>query len=77
MTERHSLTPATKKELETAKAKGQLIGFAQGAGAMLLVGVALKFIGWIPIILVGGAVAYVGYKLLFRKKDKDKETSEE
>ena len=73
MTERHSLTPATKKELETAKANGQLIGFAQGAGAMLLVGVALKFIGWIPILLVGGAVAYVGYKLLFRRKDKEEE----
>ena len=70
MTEHHSLTPATQKELETAKAKGQLIGFAQGAGAMILVGVALKFMWWIPVLLVGGAVAYVGYKLLFRRKDK-------
>ena len=70
MTEHHTLTPATKKDLETAKAKGQLIGFAQGAGAMILVGIALKFLGWIPIVLVGGAVAYVGYKLLFGRKDK-------
>lgn len=70
MTEHQSLTPATKKELETAKAKGQIIGFAQGVGAMILLGVALKFMWWIPVLLVGGGLAYVGYKLLFRRKDK-------
>jgi MFS superfamily sulfate permease-like transporter len=77
MSDKHSLTPATKKEIESARATGQVIGFAQGVGAALLVGVALKFLGWIPFLVVGGAVVYVGYKLLFRRKGKGKEEKEE
>lgn len=76
MSDKHSLTPATKKELDTARAKGQVIGFAEGVGATLLVGVALKFLWWIPVLAVGGAVVYVGYRLLFRRKGK-KEKEEE
>lgn len=77
MSDKHSLTAATKKEIEAARATGQVIGFAQGVGVALLVGVALKFVTWIPFLLVGGAVAYVGYKLLFRRKGKKKEEKEE
>lgn len=77
MSDSHSLTPATKKELEVAKAKGQLVGFAQGVGATLLVGIALKFLGWIPFLLVGGVVAYAGYKLIFGRKHKHEHEDEE
>jgi MFS superfamily sulfate permease-like transporter len=76
MSDKHSLAPATKKEIEAARATGQVIGFAQGVGAALLVGVALKFLGWIPFIAVGGAVVYVGYRLLFRRKGKKEEEGE-
>jgi MFS superfamily sulfate permease-like transporter len=73
MSEKQSLTPVTEQKLEVARTKGQVIGFAQGVGATLLVGIALKFLGWIPFLLVGGVVAYVGYKLLFGRKGKDEE----
>lgn len=73
MTDHNALTPLTERQLETARTKGQVIGFAQGAGVMLLVGIVLKFLGWIPFIVVGGAVFYIGYKLLTRGKDKKEE----
>lgn len=69
MSEHHELTPATKQELENAKTKGQVIGFAQGVGATVLLGVVLKFLGWIPLLLAGGAVVWIGYKLLTRHKE--------
>jgi hypothetical protein len=73
MADQHSLTPVTEQKLQTARTKGQVIGFAQGVGATLLVGVVLKFLGWIPFLVVGGAVAYLGYKLFFRHKGKEKD----
>ncbi|HZD04096.1 MAG TPA: hypothetical protein VE173_04235 [Longimicrobiales bacterium] len=73
MKDAKALTPVTERQLETARTKGQVIGFAQGAVAMLLVGIVLKFLGWIPFIAVGGAVFYIGYKLLSRRKDGERE----
>jgi hypothetical protein len=70
MADRTALTTATKQELENARTKGQVIGWIQGAGAVIAVGVALKFLGWIPVLLIGGAVVYLGYKLLSGGKSK-------
>lgn len=54
----------SKSDLENARTKGQVIGWVQGAGALLVLGVALKFIGLIPILVVGGVVAFVAVKAL-------------
>lgn len=54
----------SKSDLETARTKGQVMGWVQGAGAVLAVGVVLKLLGWIPTLLVVGAVVYVLYRLL-------------
>jgi uncharacterized membrane protein YqgA involved in biofilm formation len=51
-------------EIESARTKGQVIGLIQGAGGMLLLGLAFSLIGWIPIIVVGALVAIVVAKLL-------------
>ncbi|MEZ4416041.1 MAG: hypothetical protein R3E10_09800 [Gemmatimonadota bacterium] len=54
----------TKTDLETARTKGQVLGWAQGAGAVLAAGLALKLLGWIPTVLVVGGVVYLLYRLL-------------
>jgi len=58
----------TRQDLENARTKGQLIGWIQGAGAVFALGLVLKFVGWIPVLVVGGAVGYLGYRLFFRKR---------
>ena len=59
----------TRTDLENAKSKGQLIGWVQ-AGAVVLGGVLLlKAIGLIPVLLVVGAAAFIGYKVVTRKRE--------
>jgi len=53
----------SKSDLETARTKGQMVGWAQGAGSLIAVGLVLKLLGWIPAILVFGGVGYVIYRL--------------
>jgi hypothetical protein len=58
----------TRTDLENARTKGQLVGWVQ-AGAVVVGGVLLlKAIGWIPVVLMVGAAAFIGYKVLSRKK---------
>ena len=68
MPSRHPLTRPHNEELEAARTKGQVIGWIQGAAAMFVFGVVLKFIGWIPLIAVAGLGLFIGYKLLSGKK---------
>lgn len=59
----------TRTDLDNAKTKGQLIGWVQ-AGAVVLGGVLLlKAIGLIPVLLVVGAAAFIGYKVVTRKRE--------
>ena len=67
MPERTALTRASSQELETARTKGQVLGWIQGAGAVLVFGLVLKLVGWIPLILVAIAGAYLAFKVLFGK----------
>ena len=53
----------SKSDLETARTKGQMVGWAQGAGSLIAVGLVLKLLGWIPAILVFGGVGNVIYRL--------------
>ena len=59
----------TDAEVERAKNTSQLVGFAQGVGAMIVLGIGLKLLGWIPVLVVLGGVAWVLYKLLFGGKE--------
>ena len=59
-----------ESDLERARRRGKLVGLVQGAGSVILLGVVLSMLGWIPTIVVTGLVGYVVYKLLFgRSKD--------
>jgi hypothetical protein len=54
----------TRTDLENAQTKGQVIGWVQGAGGLLVLGVVLKFVGLIPLLVVGGVVAFFAVKAL-------------
>lgn len=54
----------TDRELTRARRKAKAIGWVQGGGAVLAVGIVYSIIGWLPTILVLGVVAYGVYRLL-------------
>ncbi len=54
----------TDRDLTRARRKAKAVGWVQGGGAVLAVGVVYSIIGWIPTILVLGVVAYGIYRLL-------------
>ena len=61
-----------ESDVARARRRGKFVGWVQGAGATILVGLVLNMLGWIPTIAVTGLVGYVGYKLVFgRSKDED------
>jgi hypothetical protein len=59
----------TRTDLENARTKGQLIGWVQGGGIVLVGGLLLKFVGWIPTLAVIGVGGFLLYKLLAPKRD--------
>lgn len=63
----------TEKEVERAKRSSKIVGWIQGAGVVLGGAIVWNMLGWIPTVLVVGAVGYVGYKLLSRSPDKPAE----
>ena len=56
----------TKDDLEKARDRGQLVGWAQGAGGLIAVGLVLKLLGWIPALLLFAGVGYLVYKVLLK-----------
>ncbi len=63
----------TEKEVERAKATSQVVGWVQGAGVVVAGAIVLKFLGWIPALIVLGGVAWVLYKLVSRpEKEPDR-----
>jgi len=63
----------TEKEVTRAKNSAQVVGWVQGAGAVVAVGIAWKLLGWIPVLLVVGAVVWVLYRVLGGGKDENEE----
>lgn len=59
----------TETELARAKKTSKVIGWFQGAGAVVGGAIVLNLLGWIPTVLVIGGVGYVGYKLLSSGSD--------
>jgi len=56
----------TRKELESARTKGELMGMAKGAVLGVAGMLVLKVIGWIPAVAVIGIGGFVLYKLFSR-----------
>jgi hypothetical protein len=54
----------TRTDLENARTKGQVIGWVQGAGGLLVLGVVLQFVGLIPLLVVGGVVAFLAVRAI-------------
>jgi len=54
----------TDRDLARARWRGKVVGWLQGGGAVLAVGIGYSIIGWIPTVLVLGLVAFVIYKLI-------------
>lgn len=64
-------------DIDRARSRGKLVGWVQGAGAVIVLGIVLNLLGWIPTIVVTGLVGWVAYKLLFgRSKDEDEPAAE-
>jgi hypothetical protein len=51
-------------DLQNARTKGQLVGWIQGGGAVLVTGIALNLLGWIPALLVIAVVGYALYRVM-------------
>ncbi len=58
----------TKEQLENARTKGQIVGWAQGGLAVGALMFLLQFVGWIPLILIAGLLAFLGFKVANRNK---------
>ena len=58
----------TREQLENARTKGQLIGWAQGAVSVGILLFLLNFLGWIPLLFVGGLVGFGAFRFITRKK---------
>jgi len=74
MTSKYETSIYTRQQLESARQKGQVIGWMQGAGSMFLLLMLLNFIGWIPAILLTGVVGFIGFKI-FSKRSSGMEES--
>ena len=45
-----------------------MIGLVQGGAGVIVGGMALNLLGWIPTVLITGVVVYGLYRLLFKGK---------
>ena len=54
----------TEAEVERARRSSRMIGWLQGAGVVIGGAIVWNLLGWIPVVIALGAVAWVLYKLL-------------
>ena len=58
----------TQTDLDIARTKGQVIGWVQGGAGVLAGLAALRFLGWVPTLLVAGAIVLLVARLLRGRK---------
>ena len=63
MEEKFDVTLYSRRDVEKAKRNGQVAGWLQGAGVVLAGVFLLKFLGWIPVLLLVAGVGYLAIKL--------------
>ena len=61
----------TKKELERARTKGELVGLVKGVAVGVVGLLLLGVIGWIPTLAVVGVGGFVLYKLFSGAKSSE------
>ncbi|GAB5517858.1 MAG: hypothetical protein RhofKO_01090 [Rhodothermales bacterium] len=54
----------SQRDLEKAKQKSKSLGWVQGGAVVFVAMMAFQFLGWIPLLLILGAVGFVGYKFI-------------
>ena len=59
----------TQHDLERARTHGKVIGWLQGGTVVVIGGMVLNVVGWIPALAIVGVVAYVAYKVLSKPSD--------
>ncbi len=64
----------SSQDLELARTKGQVVGWIQGGAAVIVGGILLNLLGWVPAVIVVGVVAWVAYKLVTRAAEDEEET---
>ena len=56
----------TDRDIEKARRRGKYVGWVQGGGAVLLLGVGYSIIGWIPTIaILGSSLSRWRYRIMF------------
>ena len=61
----------SETDLARARTKGKIVGWLQGGGVVLVGMLLWRFLSWMPIVLGGGAVIWILYKLLSKKSSED------
>ncbi len=64
----------TAKDVTSARNRGQLLGWLQGGGAVIVGAIVLNLLGWIPAVLAVGAVgwgAFKAYKWMSKSSSED------
>lgn len=53
----------TEAEVERARNTAQLVGWLQGGGVVVGAAILWNLLGWVPVVLGVGALAWIGYKI--------------
>jgi uncharacterized membrane protein YdbT with pleckstrin-like domain len=61
----------TREQLNKARTRGQMKGWAQGTVSTVILLAILKFLSWlwIPIVILIGVAGFSGYRYLKKKTD--------
>lgn len=59
----------TDRDLKRAETKGKVIGWLQGGTVVVVGGMILNVVGWIPALAIVGVIGYVAYKVLSKPSD--------
>jgi len=59
----------SEDDLALARTKAKVIGWLQGGMVVVIGGMVLNVVGWIPALVIVGVVGYVAYKVLSKPSD--------
>lgn len=63
----------SEDQLQAAKGRAKVVGWAQGAGVVIGAGVLWNLLGWIPIAIGIGGVGWVAWKVMSGSSDDEAE----
>ena len=65
----------TEADVTRARRNGQIVGWVQGGAAVVVGGLLLNLIPWIPTLLVAGGLGYAAYRFLVRRRPRELDES--